>query len=169
MQNVVYLKNWPFVKGLCGMCFICLRPPPLLWPHTPPPPPIHTAYVCTRTVYLFTQGGGGGERKELTREKVRGAIVHKAGRKYQHGWQYLQSIHSIKHNWNIQYRCLLALLLIGRYSHASPSVHVTWLLPASGLTSGNAFLKIERIKPLKVLSSENGSGQNLAHSISFGQ
>ena len=24
-----YLKNWP-VKGLCGRCFICLRPPPLL-------------------------------------------------------------------------------------------------------------------------------------------
>ncbi len=33
-----------------------------------PPPPTHG-------------GGGGGE---LTREKVGGAIVHKAGRKYQH-------------------------------------------------------------------------------------
>jgi hypothetical protein len=30
------------------------------------------------TVYLFTQGREGGE---LTREKVRGAIVHKAGSK----------------------------------------------------------------------------------------
>ncbi len=33
------------------------------------PPPLHT-------VYLFTQGKGGGE--SLTREKGRGAIVHKA-------------------------------------------------------------------------------------------
>ncbi len=30
--------------------------PPLLWPHTPPPPLLHTVYVCT--VYLFTQGRG---------------------------------------------------------------------------------------------------------------
>jgi hypothetical protein len=29
--------------------------------------------------YLITQGGGGGE---ITREKVIGAINHKAGRKY---------------------------------------------------------------------------------------
>jgi hypothetical protein len=43
------------------------------------PPPCIYVY-CIR--YLFTQGGGGGG--ELTREKVRGAIVHKAGRKYQH-------------------------------------------------------------------------------------
>ncbi len=37
-SNAIYrnLKNWP-VKGLCGRCFICLRPPPLLWPHTPFP------------------------------------------------------------------------------------------------------------------------------------
>ncbi len=35
--------------------------------------------------HLFTQGkGGGGRRGELTREKVRGAKVNKAGRKYQH-------------------------------------------------------------------------------------
>ncbi len=62
-----YLKNWP-VKGLCGRCFICLRPPPLPWPHIPPP--LHTVYVYA--VYLFTQEKGGGE---LTSEKVRGAIV----------------------------------------------------------------------------------------------
>ncbi len=47
--------------------------PPLTEYH----PPFHTVYVCT--VYLFTQGGGGGE---LTRKKVRGAAVHKAGSKY---------------------------------------------------------------------------------------
>jgi hypothetical protein len=42
-----------------------------------------------------TQGGGEGE--ELSREKVRGAMFHKAGRKYQYDWLYLQSINSIKH------------------------------------------------------------------------
>jgi hypothetical protein len=76
MPNVVIDNNLP-VKGLCGRCFICLRPPPLLGPHTRP---LHTVYVYT--VYLFTQGRGGGG--ELTSEKVRGAIVQKAGRKYQH-------------------------------------------------------------------------------------
>jgi hypothetical protein len=30
--NCLYLKNWP-VKRICGRCFICLKPPPLLWPH----------------------------------------------------------------------------------------------------------------------------------------
>ncbi len=34
---------------------------------------------------------------ERTRQKVRGTIVHKAGRKYQHDWLYLQSINSTKH------------------------------------------------------------------------
>jgi hypothetical protein len=46
----------------------------------PPPPPIHTVYAYT--VYLFTQGRG--EEGELTREKVTGAMLHKAGRQYQH-------------------------------------------------------------------------------------
>jgi len=36
-------------------------------------PPLHPVFVYT--VYLFTKGRG----VELTREKVRGAIVHKAG------------------------------------------------------------------------------------------
>ncbi len=52
----------------------------------PPPPPTHVY-----TVYLFTQGRGGGE---LTRDKVTGAIVHKAVREYQHDWLYLLSINS---------------------------------------------------------------------------
>jgi hypothetical protein len=57
-------------------------------------PPLHTVYVCTG--YLFTQGRGVGGR-ELTREKARGAMLHKAaGRKYQHDRQYLQSVNSIK-------------------------------------------------------------------------
>ncbi len=55
-------------KGTLRDVFICLR---LRNPY--PPPPIHT--VSVHTVYLFTQGRGG----ELTRDKIRGATVHKAG------------------------------------------------------------------------------------------
>jgi hypothetical protein len=63
---------------------------------TPYLTPLHTVYVYT--VYFFTQRRGGGRgRVELTREKVRGAIVHKAGRKYQHDLLYLQSINYITH------------------------------------------------------------------------
>jgi hypothetical protein len=51
--------------------------PPM--PHTPPL--LHNVYVYT--VYLFTEGRGRGGG-ELTREKVRGAIVDKAGGKFQH-------------------------------------------------------------------------------------
>jgi hypothetical protein len=47
-------------------------------------PGIFTLYIRVSSIlYLFnihTGMGGGGE---LTREKVRGAIVHKAGGKYQ--------------------------------------------------------------------------------------
>ncbi len=89
MPNVVILKNLP-VKGLCGRCYICLRLPPLLWPHSPPS---YTLYTCIQYTYSHREGGRGGE---LTREKVRGAIGHKGGRKYQHDWLYLQSINSIK-------------------------------------------------------------------------
>jgi hypothetical protein len=35
-------------------------------------------YTCIQYTDSYRKGGG-----ELTREKVRGAIVHKAGRKYQ--------------------------------------------------------------------------------------
>ncbi len=70
-----YLKKLP-VKGLCGRCFICLRPRPLLWGRGPPmtpysPPPLHTVYVYT-SILIHTGKGEGGE---LTREKGRGAIL----------------------------------------------------------------------------------------------
>jgi hypothetical protein len=42
---------------------------------TPYSPPLHTVYTWIQ--YTLREGGRG----ELTREKVRGAIVHKAGSK----------------------------------------------------------------------------------------
>jgi hypothetical protein len=45
--------------------------------------------VRVYSILLLGKGGGG---RELTREKVRGAIVHKAGRKYQNDRLYLQSL-----------------------------------------------------------------------------
>ncbi len=41
-----YLKKWP-VKELCGRCFICLRPPPLLY-DAKHPSSLHTAYMYIR-------------------------------------------------------------------------------------------------------------------------
>ena len=76
-----FLKNWP-VKGLCGgwlsvpgFCLRCMN----TYPYT----------------YSHREGGGG----RWTSEKFRWALVHKRGRKYQHDWQYLQFINSIKHQW----------------------------------------------------------------------
>jgi hypothetical protein len=53
------------------------------------PPPLHTVYVYTSTLVQYTYShrervGWGGGRATVTREKVRGAIVYKAGRKHQH-------------------------------------------------------------------------------------
>jgi hypothetical protein len=78
MPNVVIKKNCP-VKGLCGRCFIFLRDLPSCDPILPP---LHTVHVCSvQYTYSHREGGKGGE---LTRENVRGAMLHKAGRKYQH-------------------------------------------------------------------------------------
>jgi hypothetical protein len=60
---------------------------------TPPPP--YTRYTCTQ--YAYSQMEGGSLPDELTREKVRGAIVNKVGRKFQQDWLYLQSVISTKH------------------------------------------------------------------------
>jgi hypothetical protein len=46
-----------------------------------PPMTLYSPTVYVYTVYLFTHGRGGGV---LTKEKVRGAIAHKTGQKYQH-------------------------------------------------------------------------------------
>ncbi len=64
---------------MCTLYSICLRPPSP--PMTPYPPPLHTVYEYT--VYLLTQarGKGGGGRAIEPREKVRVAIVRKAGSK----------------------------------------------------------------------------------------
>ncbi len=52
-----YLKNWP-VKGLCGRCFICPKPPPLLRPHTPPP---LSHCILVYSILIHGGKGGGGE------------------------------------------------------------------------------------------------------------
>jgi hypothetical protein len=67
--NCRYLKKLT-CKGTLRRLFICLRPPPLPWP-----PPLHTVYMCIQYTYSHMEGG------ELTREKVRGATVHKVGSK----------------------------------------------------------------------------------------
>jgi hypothetical protein len=54
-------------------------------------PPLHTIRIYN----ILIHRGKEGEGEELTRDKVTGAIVHKAGRKYQHDCLYLQSINSV--------------------------------------------------------------------------
>jgi hypothetical protein len=98
ISTVLILKNLP-AKGLCGRCLICLRPTPKL-------PPLHTVFVYMYIVqytYSYKEGARG---VELTWKKVRGAIAHKAGRKYQHEWLYLQSINSIVKKTTLIIMCL---------------------------------------------------------------
>ncbi len=55
--NCRYLKKLT-CRGTCGRCFICLKPPPPIWPHTPPPHP-YTLYTCIQYTYSHREGGGG--------------------------------------------------------------------------------------------------------------
>ncbi len=66
---------------------------PLSPPMTPYPLPPFTHFIRVYSTLIRTGKGGRGGG-ELTREKVRGTIVHKAGRKYQHDQLYLQSKNS---------------------------------------------------------------------------
>ncbi len=83
------LEVWNLVKYILYNFCICS-------PHNPIPPPVTHCMNTYPCMYLFTQErGGGGE----IGEQLRGALVHKRGRKYQHDWLwlYLQPINSIKH------------------------------------------------------------------------
>ncbi len=71
----LHLKNLP-TKGLCGMCLSVWDPLPSYDPITLPPLTHYTFILYTYSI--FTQGRGEGE---LTREKDRGVVTHKAGSK----------------------------------------------------------------------------------------
>ncbi len=71
-----------------------------VWGPLPTYDPMHTPPLthCIRVYkYTYSHREGGKGEGGLTREKVRGAIVHKAGRKYQHDWLYLKPINYIQH------------------------------------------------------------------------
>ncbi len=84
-----YLKNFT-CKGTLRQVFYLSEAPPSYDPIFPSP-----LTHCIRVYSILIHTGKGG-RGELTREKVRGATVHKAGRKYQHDWLSLQPINSTK-------------------------------------------------------------------------
>jgi hypothetical protein len=57
-------KNLP-VKGLLRQVFICLRPPPLLWPNTPHSCiRVHRFIYTVYLFYLFTRGWGRANQRE---------------------------------------------------------------------------------------------------------
>ncbi len=70
---------------------------------TPYSPPL-THCIRVYSILIHTGTGKGGGVGELTRsrKKVRGAIVHKAGRKYQHDGLYLQSIKVYRHKYSTE-------------------------------------------------------------------
>ncbi len=49
-----YLKKLT-CKGTLRQVFYLCEPPPLLWPRTPRPHPLHTVYVYKEIVQLFTK------------------------------------------------------------------------------------------------------------------
>jgi hypothetical protein len=77
-------------KGTLRQVF-CLSKAPS--PPMTPYPPFLTHCIRVNSILIHTREGVEGQ---LTREKVRWATVHKAGRKYQHDRMYLESINSIK-------------------------------------------------------------------------
>jgi hypothetical protein len=71
-----YLKILTCKGTLRQMFYLSEAPHPS---YKPILPPLYTLYMCIQYTNSHREGGG-----KLTREKVRVAIVHKAGRKYQH-------------------------------------------------------------------------------------
>ncbi len=108
MPNV----NLTYKRTLRQVFYLYEAPSPPMTPYCTPTPLTH----CLCVYSLFIHTGKGGRCGELTREKIRGAIVHKAGRKYQHDWLYLQSINSIKRHVKTTFR---VCCLYGYLVHAS--------------------------------------------------
>jgi hypothetical protein len=91
-----YLKNWP-VKGLLRQVFyLSEAPSPRVTLYSPPP---YTGYTCIHYTY-------SGKGARANQREGGGAIVHKAGRKYQHDWLYLQSVNSKPVKTTFRIRCL---------------------------------------------------------------
>jgi hypothetical protein len=87
-------KKFTCKRTLRQVFYLSEAPSPLMTPYSPSP--LHT--VCVFTVYCtYSHRGGGRGGGRWTRDKIRGAIVDKRGRKYQHDWLSRQSINSIKH------------------------------------------------------------------------
>jgi hypothetical protein len=88
-----YLKKFTCKGALWQVFYLSEAPFPPMTPCSPSP--LHTVYVYT--IYLFTQGRGGG--RELTREKVRGATIYKLVEiptSYKHLTQSLFTDHFLK-------------------------------------------------------------------------
>ncbi len=81
-----YLKKLASKGTLRQAFYMSEAPAPLMTPYSLPP---YTMYTCIQHIYSHRERGGG-------RANQRGALVHKAGRKYQHDCLYPQSINSIK-------------------------------------------------------------------------
>ncbi len=93
MQCQMSLYKKLTCKGTMRQVFYLSKTPLLSYDPILPPCTLNTC----KTDYLFTQGRGEGG--ELTIEKVRGEIVHKTGRKYQHDQLYFQSMNYINHKY----------------------------------------------------------------------
>jgi hypothetical protein len=73
------------------------------------PSPRYTLYKYIPLSPVLTHTEKGGREGRSTSEKVRGALVHKRGRKYQHDVLYLQSINSIKHRWHLGFGVFIVI------------------------------------------------------------
>jgi len=84
-----------------------------------------------------------GQGETWTREKVRGATVRKAGRKYQHSWLYLQSINSINNCRKVPLQDILfrwrhfALVFLYLFGNKSMVVYIYYITAAGNVINSH--------------------------------